>query len=377
MCMAIRSLCIALMALGCSLSFAQDASARASGARLKLGDKAPEINVAKWIKGEPVKIEKDKVYIVEFWATWCGPCIQTIPHLTKLAKKHRDKVTVVGVSIWESRDATDDSHIPNVERFVKKMGDEMEYHVAADGHQGAMAKAWMEAAGQSAIPTAFVIGKEGTILWIGHPASDLDKVVEQVLDGTYDMKAAAEKLEADRKRDEVFSKLFEKIFKALEANDFKTALTEVDRAIVDHPEHEALLAEMKFNLLLRHDAPAAFKYGWQLLEGPLANNPMALNNMAWEIVEEANRYENADYRLGLAMAKRASELTREEDAYILDTLALAYFRNNDLVRAIAHQAKAVDIAESIPDFDPTVLEEMRERLEMYVKKRDGGGLNAA
>jgi thiol-disulfide isomerase/thioredoxin len=61
----------------------------------------PPLKVAKWIKGKPVqRFEPGKVYVVEFWATWCGPCRRSIPHLTELAKKFKGKVTFIGVSIW-------------------------------------------------------------------------------------------------------------------------------------------------------------------------------------------------------------------------------------------------------------------------------------
>ena len=94
---------------------------------LTIGDQAPAISVSKWIKGDPVdRLDPKKTYVVEFWATWCGPCRVSIPHLTELQKKYKDKgVTFLGVSVWEQdQDA--------VAPFVKEMGDKMNYTVAMD-----------------------------------------------------------------------------------------------------------------------------------------------------------------------------------------------------------------------------------------------------
>ena len=94
---------------------------------LTIGDEAPAISVSQWVKGDPVdRLDPNKTYVVEFWATWCGPCRVSIPHLTELQKKYKDKgVTIIGVSVWSRiRDA--------VAPFVEQMGDKMDYTVAID-----------------------------------------------------------------------------------------------------------------------------------------------------------------------------------------------------------------------------------------------------
>jgi thiol-disulfide isomerase/thioredoxin len=70
-----------------------------------------------------------QTYVVEFWATWCGPCRVSIPHLTELQKKFKTQgVTFIGVS-----DETEDK----VKPFVDKMGDKMDYTVAVDDERRA------------------------------------------------------------------------------------------------------------------------------------------------------------------------------------------------------------------------------------------------
>ena len=60
-----------------------------TAASLSVGDAAPALKASKWVKGGAVaKLEADKTYVVEFWATWCGPCRVSIPHLTEMAHKY-------------------------------------------------------------------------------------------------------------------------------------------------------------------------------------------------------------------------------------------------------------------------------------------------
>ena len=142
-------------------------------AKLAVGSDAPKIEATKWVKGKEVKsFEKGKVYIVEFWATWCPPCVKSIPHLTEMAKKYPD-VTIIGMASSErpGKDAKEDKRLEGVEKFVKEQGDKMDYTVAYDADRK-MTAAWMQPAGQGGIPCAFIVNGEGKIAWIGNPLDD-------------------------------------------------------------------------------------------------------------------------------------------------------------------------------------------------------------
>lgn len=178
-------LLVALLAL-----FFATANYGQSKPELTIGDSAPELNVT-WIKGSPVtSFMGDKLYVVEFWATWCGPCKTAMPHLSELAKQYEGKVVFTGVNIWEKNPENKpyDSFMPMVEQFIITMGDKMAYNVAMDNNDLYMTTKWMKAAKQNGIPASFLV-KEGKIIWIGHPHY-LDQIIEQVLAGTYDMQAA-------------------------------------------------------------------------------------------------------------------------------------------------------------------------------------------
>ncbi|MFO0895728.1 MAG: TlpA disulfide reductase family protein [Phycisphaerales bacterium] len=169
----VRSHATRLIRLAALLGAAALAGTATAADVLKVGSKAPPITVEKWVKGTEVKkFEPGKVYVVEFWATWCGPCIQSIPHLTEIQKTHPE-VTVIGVAASERKPATgDDNRYTRLVDFVKEKGDTMDYRVAYDA-DSSMSKAWMQPAKRSGIPSAFIVGAKGEIAWIGHP-SEMD-----------------------------------------------------------------------------------------------------------------------------------------------------------------------------------------------------------
>src|SRR5260370_41807928 len=115
---------------------------------IKVGDPAPKIQNGKWVQGDPVKeLKEAKTYLVEFWATWCGPCRVSIPHLNEIHNQFKDKgLVVIGQDCWEKDESL-------VAPFLEVMGDKMSYRVALDdkegSKQGKLAGNLMAAAGRN------------------------------------------------------------------------------------------------------------------------------------------------------------------------------------------------------------------------------------
>ena len=124
------------------------------------------LTVTKWLEGEAVsKFESGKVYVVEFWATWCGPCVANMPHLAELQARYKDQgVTIIGFTSRDIRGVPDNSE-EKVAAFVKKQGPMLGYTFAyAD--DDTTAAPWME--GQRYFCT-FVVDRAGRIAYVGHP----------------------------------------------------------------------------------------------------------------------------------------------------------------------------------------------------------------
>src|SRR4051794_41097831 len=94
-----------LLVLAALIGLAAPVAAQEKDAKLKVSDKAPPVKVTKWLQGKEVKeFAEGKVYVMEFWATWCGPCIVMMPHMSELQAEYKDKgVTFVGFTSKDDR----------------------------------------------------------------------------------------------------------------------------------------------------------------------------------------------------------------------------------------------------------------------------------
>lgn len=319
-----------LLAFSGATSLAQQEE---SGATLKPGDPAPPLAVDKWVKGEPVKeLEEGKVYVLEFWATWCGPCIQAIPHVTELQKKYEDQgLVVIGMNIWE-RD------VAAVEPFVKKMGDKMDYRVATDKvaegeRAGKMAETWMKAAGRNGIPSSFIVDREGKIAWIGHPMQ-MDKPLAAIIEGTFD---PAKEGERQAKADAIEKRIGE----AMEAQDHDKAIAAIEEAVEADPESAAKYMPAKLMILIeKKDFDAANKTAKELTEGETGKDQRMLLTVANMLLGVPDTKE-IDLELAMSAAEKANEMGGDLAVFGKMLMAKAHAAKGDFAKAIELQTAAL------------------------------------
>ena len=189
-----------LLAITCSFCFAVCFTGYAQEVTLRVGDPAPPINVFKWIKGQPVtEFQKGQPYVIEFGATWCGPCARAIPQLSTFARKYRNKAPLVSIFVMERIYALEASgkqavdmdnpyYLSRVEEYVAKKSNQMKYAVAVDDMHETMSNTWVRPTGSSGVPKIFVVDKEGYIAYAGNVnMQKVAELVDQILDGSYSL----------------------------------------------------------------------------------------------------------------------------------------------------------------------------------------------
>lgn len=280
---------------------------------LLVGDPAPPFVVERFLRGEPrTLLAPGRVHVVEFWATWCGPCIAGMPHLTALQRELGPKgLDVIGVATRPDEWGHD---LASIEALIARKGDELGYALAldaesdsAEGYQGVFRgrtiESWMGAADVGAIPIAFVIDREGHIAAIAPPL-EIDATVRACLDGMFDRERAARE------------------YRALLAA--RAQLRELEALLPDEPAVALALTE-------------------ELLAGPLWQDARHLSSIA----ERWGGAGAGDEGLALALraARRADELCRSADPGTLGSLARLLFRAGERDEAERAHERASTLAE--------------------------------
>lgn len=364
----------------------------AQSAGLTVGSKAPTLDIEHWIsdgggKFKPLKqFEPGKVYVVEFWATWCGPCKACMPHLAELQRKYAQQgVQIVSVSdedletvneflksnvpagMLRSMQTKSESTDQSVEAASEGVVNEMTfqqltsaYCLTTDPDQSTY-KDYMEASAEGGIPTSFLVGKQGLIEWIGHPM-EIDQPLADLIADRWDREAFLK----SRQEKKYVEESLEEVYRLLEAEKYDQALRNLDDLIkqTQASEMNMGLKMMKLELLIQLDESKAVRQFKEITAG--LDSPETLNGIAWTIVELAS---NDQYQIGVELIDAAATATKKaidlspKDGTILDTLAHLHYLKKDLDAAIEVQTRAVE-------FNPELgeLKEFLEQLKLEKKQ---------
>ncbi|UII80285.1 redoxin family protein [Flagellimonas sp. CMM7] len=282
---------------------------------LKVGDPAPKVKVFKWLKGEPVtNLERGRVHVVEFGATWCAPCTAAIPHLSSLSDKYSKDVDVLSFFIKEfvrePKDPNNPEYVKKVERFVQRHDNKIKYKVAVDDVNRSMETSWHMAAGLRGVPYSFVIDRNGHIAWIGLSTkyNVIDEVVEYVTGPNYRLSEMVERNEKEKSKRQNFNK--DELFLA-EGNggrsdnfDFRSIFRKSKAKYrVASPLYITSEGWFHENLASVNSMPGRIQFvNMQLVElynaayaDTLENIPLQRNPITWEWWAESNPYRNRSY----------------------------------------------------------------------------------
>jgi len=350
----------------------------AEAQKLTIGSDAPPLAITHWMKGEEVTtFAPGHVYVLEFWATWCAPCVANMEHLSLVQERYRDQaVHVIGLS---------DEPLQTTVRFLvqrfgpdqRSQNDRTRYALATDPDRS-VHDDYFEAAGLRGIPVVFVIGKTAKVERIGHP-KDLDPLLEAVVADTWDRAGFREKVLAEReatKEDREARERFQAAMLESRWDDALLALHVLERS----PEDGELSMPAIAGILLsrKKDYEAGNAYVRRVTLEHWNSSSWLLYQMAWLL--SGNEHfpidpEHLDLDSALRYAERAVQLDPFDYYYTM--LATIHDRRGEVEPAIAAQAQAIAQLESkrpkIQDHElerfENDLKELRQTLAQYEAKR--------
>jgi thiol-disulfide isomerase/thioredoxin len=311
---------------------------------LKVGDPAPVLKISKWLQGDEVKrFEPGKAYVVEFWATWCGPCIAFMPDLAEVQAQYKPQgLTCIGLSVRDPNNS-----VEKAAAFVKKRGPKLDYTFAFADDRSTW-DAWMTAAGRSGIPCSFVVDKAGRIAYIGNPMY-LRVVAPLVVGG--ELSAVALNDEVGKVINE-WTSVSDRLNAGFRTGDHRAGLAAMNQFEAKYPcmTNNLIIVRAKLSNLPRI---GEFDEAKKVAEAVMAKaieqeNPSSLAQVAALLRNGPAKENKALLAVAVTSAEAAVRLAGDQDIQALIDLAETYSAVGDKAKAKQFAHKAVQAAATEP-----------------------------
>ena len=348
---------------------------------LNIGDPAPPLQVSTWLKGTSFQnFEKGKLYAIEFWATWCKPCIAAMPHLSAFARNHRNQINILAIAVYEAK-----TPFQKIKKFVDSMGNRMDYSVAIDKNQ-LMKNNWLKACGDKGIPKIIVVNANGKIAWIGHPQF-FEQVATKIINHQWDIQQALNeriltrhlKILADSLNYELMNYTGNEdlvdenksLNIPLRKDQPDSILFYINKFVEKEPrlKYQPFIVYRTFYALLKTNMQEALEFGKKSLKVSNANS------IAEDIIYAIKAYKTKKVlsKEMFALGAEAYQLYINQFSYpklvhipkYYHEMAEWYWLAKNKQKAIEAEENAIHQLKSHPDFTPSALADYKAKLKFY------------
>jgi thiol-disulfide isomerase/thioredoxin len=163
-----KSTLVVLLLIATQVTFGQNPD-------LKVGQKTPDLVITDYILNTPKdKNFSNKFKVVEFWATWCGPCLGAVPHLNELQNKFKDNKNLVFISI-------SDEAPEKINKTLSKI--KFETIVVSDQTKKTHENLIMRKDKSYSIPATILIDDQNIVRFIGRPEMLTSELIDKFING--------------------------------------------------------------------------------------------------------------------------------------------------------------------------------------------------